>query len=122
MKTLLFIPIAFLFCINSFSQNVGIGTANPFARLHVNDSSVLFSASDDIPLPALQGNPPVSGVGRRMMWYPDKAAFRAGYVNTTSWNKNKIGNYSIGLGYDTEASGEFSTAMGNGTIASGTFS
>ena len=33
----------------SFSQNVGIGTATPQARLHVNDSAVLFSAVNNIP-------------------------------------------------------------------------
>ena len=34
------------------AQNVGIGTATPLARLHVTDSSVLFSAAGDIPATA----------------------------------------------------------------------
>ncbi len=116
------------------SQNVGIGTASPQARLHVADSSVLFSATGDIP--GTPGLPPVQGGGRRMMWYPDKAAFRVGYVNNTSWDNANIGNYSVALGKDnvaygsasvamgvnTGAIGNFSTAMGGSTVASGSSS
>ena len=61
-----------------FSQNVGIGTTTPSARLHVADSSVVFSAVGD--LSNIPGNPPIQGAGRRMMWYADKAAFRVGYT------------------------------------------
>jgi Head domain of trimeric autotransporter adhesin/H-type lectin domain len=46
-----------------------------------------------------------------MMWYADKAAFRAGYVNGTQWDKDSIGNYSIALGYNTKAKGDFSIAL-----------
>lgn len=97
--------------------NVGIGTGSPLARLHVEDSSILFSAAGDIP--ATPGNTPISGAGRRMMWYPDKAAFRAGYVFAANWDKDNVGEYSIAMGFDTKASGDYSTAMGAGTIASG---
>jgi hypothetical protein len=90
------------------SQNVGIGTTTPLARLHVKDSSVLFSATGEAPFEALQGNPPVSGEGRRMMWYPVKAAFRAGYVLTTAWDKDNIGLYSVAVCYNSEASGKYS--------------
>jgi hypothetical protein len=97
--------------------NSGIGTLIPLARLHVTDSSVLFSA------PGLAsgtpGDPPISGQGRRMMWYPDKAAFRAGYVSNINWDRNNIGNYSVALGYNTAANGEFSFAAGVFTVASG---
>lgn len=98
------------------AQNVGIGTSTPLARLHVTDSSVVFSASNDIP--ATPGNPPVSGIGRRMMWYPDKAAFRAGFVGN-QWDKDSIGNYSFSTGYVTKAKGIASAAMGRFTNASG---
>jgi hypothetical protein len=114
--------------------NAGIGTINPLARLHVTDSAVVFSSGSDIP--GTPGNPPVSGTGRRMMWYADKAAFRTGYVNSANWDKNDIGNYSSAMGYNTKASGLASmsvgyntaasgynsTAMGNFTIARGNFS
>jgi len=98
--------------------NVGIGTSGPLARLHVADSSVVFTASGDIP--GTPGTVPVSGAGRRMMWYPDKAAFRAGYVSGTNWNKDNIASYSVAMGYNTEASGEYgSNALGYQTFASG---
>lgn len=103
----------------------GIGTSSPLARLHVADSSVLFSAVD-LP-PAIPGNPPQNGEGRRMMWYADKAAFRTGYVINDYWNKESIGNYSIAAGfnlkakgvasaafnYQSQALGDYSTAFGN---------
>jgi hypothetical protein len=96
--------------------NVGIGTNNPLARLHVTDNSVLFSATGD--RPAVQGLPPVSGAGRRMMWYADKAAFRAGYIDGTQWDKDSIGNYSTAMGYNTKALADYSMAMGISTTAS----
>jgi hypothetical protein len=103
----------------SFSQNVGIGTALPQARLHVTDSAVLFSAPGSIP--AVIGNPPLEGEGRRLMWYPDKAAFRVGNVSYPgiAWNKVNIGNYSFASGQTTIASGGASTAMGQSTEAIG---
>ncbi len=99
---------------------VGIGTNTPLARLHVVDSSVLFSAPNDVP--ATPTAPPVSGAGRRMMWYTDKAAFRAGYVGgfgSTYWDMANVGKYSFAAGYNTRASGENSFAMGNSNTASG---
>lgn len=95
--------------------NVGIGTGTPLARLHVADSSVVFSASGAV---AGVGNPPLSGAGRRMMWYPAKSAFRAGYTDGAHWDKDNIGDYSVAMGYSTTASGFTSTAFGNFTVAS----
>ncbi len=91
--------------------NVGIGTATPVARLHVADSSVVFTASD-LNLPGTPNDPPVSGTGRRMMWYPDKAAFRAGGVFLDEWDKDSIGDYSFASGYRTKASGNYSASLG----------
>lgn len=130
-----------------FSGKLGIGVFSPLAQLHVKDSSVLFTGA--YPLPANPGNPPIEGIGVRMMWYPDKAAFRAGYTGY-QWNKDSIGDYSMALGnivlasglqstalgsrtratgnastalgFKTEASGGGATAMGNYTIASGAYS
>ncbi len=92
---------------------VGIGTTSPADRLHVTDSSVVFSSSGyNSATP-----PPISGAGRRMMWYADKAAFRAGYVDGTQWDRDSIGGYSFAVGRDTKASGAYSVAMGIGTTA-----
>ena len=57
-----------------------------------------------------------------MMWYPGKAAFRAGYVDGSQWNDGNIGDWSMAFGYNTIASGGQSTAMGNYTTASGSYS
>jgi hypothetical protein len=115
----IFLFIVLLIAANkmTMAQNVGIGTTAPLARLHVADSSVVFSAVGGTP--ATPGNPPVEGAGRRMMWYADKAAFRAGYVFADGWNKDNIGNFSFAAGSNTKASGSVSIAMGSGTIASG---
>jgi hypothetical protein len=116
MKKKLLLACLLATMVYANAQNVGIGTTTPLARLHVKDSSVLFSATGDAPFPP--ANPSISGAGRRMMWYPDKAAFRAGYVNANRWNKDSIGVYSIAMGYDTKASGVVSTAIGQETTAS----
>ena len=148
MKNFIKIIALIFFSQNAVSQNVGIGTSNPFARLHVADSAVVFSASGIVSFNV--GNPPISGEGRRMMWYADKAAFRSGYVLSSNWDKDSVGAYSTALGYNnkalgvhsfaagvsnqaighnsmafgqaTVASGGLSTAFGSSTYASGDFS
>jgi hypothetical protein len=121
MKKFLSFAILLFFFITLRAQvgKVGINTTAPQAMLHVKDSSVLFSAST---LPVLTGNPPLSGIGTRMMWYSDKAAFRSGYVDGLNWDKDSTGVYSFATGYDTKAKGENSFASGFRTNASGGFS
>jgi hypothetical protein len=87
--------------------NVGIGTTSPSAKLHLQDGSVLFAGL------------PIIGSGAKMMWLPEKAAFRAGEVSAEQWDANNIGLYSVAVGLDTQASGEASTAMGNDARATG---
>jgi hypothetical protein len=113
------LTILSLFGISFFSiaQNVGIGTQNPKARLHVVDSNVLFSAN--WVYPENPGDPPASGIGKRMMWYADKGAFRAGVVTGQQWDKDNIGINSFASGNGTTASGIVSAAFGQQTIASG---
>jgi len=104
--------------------NVGIGTNAPSATLHVRNSgsnrgNVLFVGQLNSSNP---GDPPASGAGTRMMWYPDKAAFRAGRINVSganNWDKDSIGIYSFAWGLNTKASGDISTAWGFNTEASG---
>ncbi|MEO7264329.1 MAG: tail fiber domain-containing protein, partial [Ferruginibacter sp.] len=98
---------------------VGIGTNAPLARLHVADSSVLFSAPGNPANQLTHTNPPVSGEGRRMMWYPDKAALRAGYVDGPHWDKDSVGNFSTAMGFNTVAAGAASTALGFESTAPG---
>ncbi len=101
--------------------NTGIGVNSPAALLHIVGSgtgqgNVLFVGEDK---PSSYGDPPASGTGTRMMWYPDKAAFRAGFVDNIQWDLANIGRCSIAMGASNTASGGFSTAMGNQTTASG---
>lgn len=60
---------------------------------------------------------PIEGVGTRVMWYPGKAAFRAGYVSGTQWDAANIGDYSVAMGYDVRASASNSTAFGLRSVA-----
>jgi len=120
MKKGIVFTIITLSWFTAFTQNVGIGTNTPRARLHVTDSSAVFSAAD--PLLASPGNPPISGAGARMMWYPGKAAFRTGYIDDTQWDKDSIGYFSFASGSNTKAIGNHSTSMGYNTTASNTIS
>lgn len=103
--------------------NVGIGTTSPKALLHTHgtgsgEGNVLFTGSyKDTP-----GDPPATGAGTRMMWYPDKAAFRAGIVGSYHWDKDSIGNYSVSMGRSTKAIGAGSFSAGWYTSASGSYS
>ncbi|MEJ2187540.1 MAG: tail fiber domain-containing protein, partial [Gemmatimonadota bacterium] len=63
--------------------------------------------------------PPASGAGTRMMWYPEKAALRAGGVDGTQWDAGSIGIYSTAFGIDAVASNNSSFAAGLGPTASG---
>lgn len=56
----------------------------------------------------------------RMIWYPRKAAFRAGNA-TTQWNDANIGWTSAAFGEQTTASNAGSFATGYGTISSGQY-
>ena len=104
-----------------FSQNVGIGTNSPIARLHVIDSNVVFTANPAYVDP-IGFTLPISGPGSRLMWLPGKAAFRAGTTSGSSWNASNIGLGSFATGFNNTASGENSTAIGFSTTASGIYS
>ena len=76
-------------CMVCAAQNVGIGTSTPIARLHVADSNVLFTGPVTIPGTTTY-YPPASGAGSRMMWYPQKAAFRVGFVDGRNGTKTVL--------------------------------
>ena len=133
MKKGIILTYSIICCSIVYCQNVGIGTTTPFARLHVADSNVVFTGPASLPGTTTY-NPPIQGAGTRMMWYPQKAAFRVGNVDADQWDKNNIGRYSFASGnnntasgesssalggYNTTASGVYSTTIGNSTIASG---
>lgn len=65
---------------------------------------------------------PNLGGGSRLLFYPRKAAFRAGRVSTTQWNNANIGTDSVAFGQNNTASGSGSLCAGSGGIASGSYS
>lgn len=62
---------------------------------------------------------PAEGSGTRMMWYPRKAAFRAGQINGTQWDAANIGNYSVAIGENVRSSGDNGVAFGKNSTAAG---
>jgi len=110
-----------LFCSMAYQSvaQVGLGTDDPKAGLHVADRNVVFSAAGDV---TASDREPLTKAERRLMWYPEQAAFRVGLVNSygaTYWDKQHIGNYSFSAGENTRASGEYSIAMNMATTAIG---
>jgi hypothetical protein len=68
------------------------------------------------------GSIPATGAGVRMMWYPRKAAFRAGKVTgagSAYWDDANVGIGSTAFGENTRASGLNSFAAGESANASG---
>ncbi len=65
------------------------------------------------------GGIPAEGAGTRMMWYPRKAAFRAGYINGTQWDDANIGYFSFAVGENVRASAANGIAMGLRSTAAG---
>ncbi|UOQ53532.1 tail fiber domain-containing protein [Hymenobacter cellulosivorans] len=63
------------------------------------------------------GGIPKEGAGIRLMWYPGKAAFRAGRVNGAQWNDNNVGLYSVALGSNSTALGDNSVVLGPSNTA-----
>jgi hypothetical protein len=97
------------------TDKVGIGTSTPEFKLSLDDDGGIL-AKGTLESGVILST---SGEGTRLIWYPRKAAFRAGYVGDDSWNDANIGNQSAAIGVNTKASGEASMAMGKSTIASG---
>ncbi len=99
---------------------IGIGTTTPSEfelRLTiVNDGGIIakgtFGGGDSLA---------TTGAGTRLIWYPRRAAFRAGGVDGNQWDDTvlnpNIGNYSFATGYNTLAKGNYSVALGNNSSA-----
>ena len=107
------------------SGNVGIGTANPNAKLDVEVTSggaasigsSLNNASGPYSI-AMGYNTSASGLYSTAMGIATTAS---GFASTAMGYTTASGNSSTAMGYNTNASGPFSTAMGEGTTASGGF-
>ncbi len=103
--------------IVAINGDLGVGTSAPSASLHVDGTDgALFEGTFG------SGTLPTTGSGTKLMWYPAKAAFRAGYVSGTQWDDANIGSYSIAMGNGPTASGSNSIAIGRSADATGTAS
>lgn len=112
--------------------NVGIGQIMPDAKLQVTNGALLidgtvggvpqkwtFTPSPDTSDPNCLGTWTRSelGQGTRLMWIPNKGAFRAGTAHSTDWDTPNIGAHSIAMGNKTRAIGDHSIAIGDGCQA-----
>ena len=112
MKQLSLAALFFSLCFQIQAQHVGIGTIVPKARLHVKDSSVLFTGADQFVDYAPVDLPPVSGPGTRLMWMPSRGAFRSGWVENNRWDRDSIGIFSVAMGHSNLALNTGSVSMG----------
>jgi trimeric autotransporter adhesin len=62
---------------------------------------------------------PTTGPGTRLMWYPGRAALRAGSVDGSQWDEASIGEASTAFGWNTRAIAKWSSALGFNSVASG---
>jgi len=102
-----------------FEIGFGNSSGNRANAMTIYKNAGAFWGGAYTPTPA---TPPISGAGTRMMWYPDKAAFRAGIVSGSEWDQANVGVYSMAWGYNTTASAIAAMAMGYSTTASGSYS
>jgi hypothetical protein len=61
-----------------------------------------------------------AGAGTKLIWYPKKAAFRAGGISSTQWDNVNIGAYSVAFGYSNIAKGSNSASFGYQNTSSNT--
>jgi hypothetical protein len=79
-----------------------------------NGGTVVFSGSLE---PTTPSTLPTLTTYVRMLWYPNKVAFRAGSATGVQWNRENIGYYSIAFGLNCTASGSSSLASGYNSSA-----
>jgi hypothetical protein len=88
------------------------------SRFRVNiDGGALFGGAYDGGTSS--GGIAAEGAGTRMMWYPQKASFRAGHISGTQWDDANIGYFSVAIGQEVRASGDGGTAFGVRSTAAG---
>lgn len=105
---------------------VGIGVDSPRAQLQLYGNGGILAKGRFIweppyfsPLPEYV---PEVGTGSTFMWSPNLAALRVGYVDSTEWERDSIGWYSIAMGRNVRATGNGAIALGYGTRTDGWYS
>lgn len=113
MKQKLLLPAFLLLCISGFSQSILLEPTGTGQGIYSKRSS-LYNFT--VPTPLVL---PDSVAGTRLMWIPDRSAFRVGSVSGTQWNNANIGHYSFAIGLDLKVTGLASGAVGMQNEASG---
>ncbi len=103
-------PASFV-ATSTFATAVGIATSSPLAALTIQDGSILAVGT--------VGGTPYEGAGTRLMWIPNKSAFRAGSVNAAQWDAANIGTNSAAFGFNNQVSADYGFAGGFGNTVSG---
>lgn len=99
----------------SSSGFVGIGTTTPEFKLTM-DNDAGIAAFGTYGSGAVL---PYSGAGSKLLWYPRKAAFRAGYVSGDGWDDANIGDHSVAMGQNARATNAHAIALGAEAAATG---
>jgi len=100
---------------NTSSFNIADSSNKNIAQFFADGGFYLGGSSDS--------QIPIEWKSRIMLWYPGKAAFRAGGLYYGyEWNDFNIGHFSVAMGYATIASGLASTALGYFSSASNDYS
>jgi len=101
-------------------NNLSAGVdSNSYGKVEVTLGGTIFGKGTFGLSPTLPSGTPYQGAGTRMLWYPKKAAFRAGMVDSTQWDDSNIGDCSFAVGENTVASGVDSVALGCASEATG---
>ncbi len=127
MKIVLILNLIFIVSFNTYSQSstLKLPTSDHTSSFDITSSSgtLLSRFFGDggfyVRGSVGTGNIPIDNASPLLMWYPKKAAFRAGFPFGNNWSDAFIGIYSMSLGYATVASGEFSIAFGGSVNATG---
>jgi len=80
---------------------ISIGTSTPEFKLTITNDGGIIATGTYGSGATLQ----TSGAGTRFIWYPRKAALRAGYVSGAHWDDANIGSYSVAFGNSNRNSG-----------------
>jgi hypothetical protein len=105
MKFLYTFALSILCCQLTNAQNVGIATSTPQASFTIAAGKTVLFGTD------------TTNYGDKLMWLPNKGAFRAGLYGSVS--NDTIGLYSVAMGYSNIAHGDYAVAMGGGSKAIG---